>query len=245
VTGPRVLLLGATSEIGLAILKAMQLPAGAHVVLAGRDRDGVMDAAATLPKGVTWAISPFDALEPGTVERAITDAFKADPIDVVIPAFGVLGDQAQMERDPSAADELLTVNVVAQVRALLVAAACLRQQRSGTLVVLSSVASVRPRRANYVYGASKAALDACARGLADSLVGSGVRVLLVRPGFVIGRMTHGMKPAPLASTPDQVGTAVAKAMRSGQSVVWVPPQIRLFAVAMRLVPPPLWRRIRR
>ena len=244
-TGPRVLLLGATSEIGLAIVRAMQLPPGAHVVLAGRDRDGVIEAAATLPEGVTWTISPFDALQPETVEHAITEAFEADPIDVVIPAFGLLGDQAQMERQPATADDLLVVNVVAQVRALLVAAACLRRQRSGTLVVLSSVASVRPRRANYVYGASKAALDACARGLADSLAGSGVRVLLVRPGFVIGRMTHGMKPAPFASKPEQVGTAVAKAMRSGRSVVWVPPQIRLFAIAMRLVPPPLWRQIRR
>jgi decaprenylphospho-beta-D-erythro-pentofuranosid-2-ulose 2-reductase len=245
VTGPRVLLLGATSEIGLAIIRAMRLPAGSHVVLAGRDRDGVIDAAATLPKGVTWTALPFDALEPGTVGNAVTDAFQAGPIDVVIPAFGVLGDQAEMERKPEAADELLVVNVVAQIRALLTAADCLRKQQSGTLVVLSSVASVRPRRANYVYGSSKAALDAFARGLADSLTGSGIRILLVRPGFVIGRMTQGMRPAPFAVTPDRVGTAVAKALRSGRSVVWVPPQVRFFAFAMRLVPPPLWRRVRR
>jgi decaprenylphospho-beta-D-erythro-pentofuranosid-2-ulose 2-reductase len=240
-----VLLLGATSEIGLAIIRAMQLPAGSHVVLAGRDRDGVIDAAAMLPKGVTWTASPFDALEPGTVERAVVEAFQADPIDVVIPAFGVLGDQSQMEQHRAMADELLVVNVVAQIRALLTAADCLRKQHSGTLVVLSSVASVRPRRANYVYGASKAALDACARGLSDSLAGSGVHVLLVRPGFVIGRMTRGMTPAPLAVTPDRVGAAVAKALRSGRSVVWVPPLLRFVAVGMRLVPPPLWRRVRR
>jgi decaprenylphospho-beta-D-erythro-pentofuranosid-2-ulose 2-reductase len=245
VTGQRVLLLGATSEIGLAILKAMQLPTGAHVILAGRDPERVRSAAAWLPQGVTRTISTFDALEPDTVERVVTESFRTGRIDVVIPAFGLLGDQADMDQKPGAADDVLVVNVVSQIRALLTAAARLREQGSGTLVVLSSVASVRPRRANYVYGASKAALDACARGLADSLIGSEVRVLLVRPGFVIGRMTRGMTPAPLAVTPDRVGEAVADALRSGSSVVWVPGKMRLVALAIKLVPRPLWRRTRR
>ena len=87
---------------------------------------------------------------------------------------------------------------------LLAVAARMRAQASGTIVVLSSVAAVRPRKANFVYGAAKAGLDAFARGLADSLHGSGVRVLLVRPGFVIGRMTEGMPPAPLSTTPQRL-----------------------------------------
>ena len=89
-------------------------------------------------------------------------------------------------------------------------------------MVLSSVAAVRPRKANFVYGAAKAGLDAFARGLADSLHGSGVRVVLVRPGFVTGRMTAGMPPAPLATTPAKVGAATAAALRDGRSAVWIP-----------------------
>ena len=80
-------------------------------------------------------------------------------------------------------------------------------------MVLSSVAAVRARKFNVVYGAAKAGLDAFARGYADSLHASGVRVLLVRPGFVTGRMTAGMQPAPLATTPEKVGVAVASALR--------------------------------
>jgi len=107
------------------------------------------------------------------------------------------------------------------------------------------VAAVRPRKANFVYGAAKAGLDAFGRGLADSLYGTGVRVLLVRPGFVTGRMTAGMDPAPLASTPAQVGKAVAEALTGTSGEVWVPRTVGLLAVAMRVIPRPLWRRMRR
>ena len=81
----------------------------------------------------------------------------------------------------------------------------MRARGRGTIVVLSSVAAVRPRKANFVYGSAKAGLDAFARGLADSLHGTGVRVLLVRPGFVLGRMTAGMPAAPLASITPRAG----------------------------------------
>jgi decaprenylphospho-beta-D-erythro-pentofuranosid-2-ulose 2-reductase len=96
-----------------------------------------------------------------------------------------------------------------------------------------------------VYGATKAALDAFARGYADALHGTGVRLLLVRPGFVTGRMTVGMAPAPLATTPEAVGAAVAAALRGSKSVVWVPSSLAGLASAMRLVPRPLWRKLER
>ncbi|MGH3278886.1 MAG: decaprenylphospho-beta-D-erythro-pentofuranosid-2-ulose 2-reductase, partial [Trebonia sp.] len=101
---------------------------------------------------------------------------------------------------------------------------------------------------NSVDGATKAALDAFARGYADSLHGTGVRVLLVRPGFVIGRMTEGMKPAPLATTPAAVGAAVAGVLhnqgrRGGRSVVWVPAPLVGLATVLKLVPRPVWRKL--
>jgi decaprenylphospho-beta-D-erythro-pentofuranosid-2-ulose 2-reductase len=101
-----------------------------------------------------------------------------------------------------------------------------------------------------VYGAAKAGLDAFARGLADSLHGSGVAVLLVRPGFVIGRMTAGMTPAPLATTPAAVGAAVAARLRraggtSPGGLIWVPSTLAPVAAAFRLLPRPLWRRLPR
>lgn len=113
------------------------------------------------------------------------------------------------------------------------------------MVVFSSVAGVRVRRANYVYGSAKAGLDGFAGGLADALHGSGVGLLIVRPGFVIGRMTDGMKPAPLASTPAQVAAATARALARGRRTVAVPRRLRMMFVVMRLVPQTLWRRMPR
>jgi short-subunit dehydrogenase len=112
-------------------------------------------------------------------------------------------------------------------------------------VVFSSVAGVRVRRANYVYGSAKAGLDGFAGGLGDALAGSGVRLLLVRPGFVIGRMTEGMSPAPLSSTPDQVADATVAALRRGREVVWVPGALRLMFAVLRLLPRAIWRRMPR
>ena len=50
----------------------------------------------------------------------------------------------------------------------------------------------RARRANFVYGSSKAGMDTFFQGLGDSLVGSGVKVMIVRPGFVDTKMTKGL-----------------------------------------------------
>ncbi len=112
----------------------------------------------------------------------------------------------------------------------------MRTAGRGRIVVFSSVAGVRVRRANYVYGSAKAGLDGFASGLADALHGTGVRLLIVRPGFVIGRMTEGMTPAPLSSTPAQVADATAPALAKGRRRVWMPWALRPLFFATRFVP---------
>ena len=166
-------------------------------------------------------------------------------LDTVVVAFGILGEQARAERDVDHAVAIVHTDYVAHVAVLTHLAQILRAQGGGELVVYSSVAGARVRRANYVYGSAKAGLDGFASGLADALHGSGVRMLLVRPGFVIGRMTAGMPPAPMSSTPEQVGSAVAAAIGRGADTVWVPGSLRVMAVALRLIPRSLWRRVRR
>jgi decaprenylphospho-beta-D-erythro-pentofuranosid-2-ulose 2-reductase len=239
----RVLLLGGTSEIGLAILEAMHLSPDDQVLLAGRDEQRLAAAGAGLPgQAVTLRYDATELNEHGKLAEA---AFADGPVDLVIAAAGVLIAQDKLDADPELAGQLVQVNFTGHVTAILTIARKMRAQGSGTIVVLSSVASVRPRKANFVYGAAKAGLDAFGRGLADSLAGSGVRVLLVRPGFVIGRMTEGMSPAPLSTTPAQVGRAVAAALDGRADVVWVPPALQLLAAALRLIPRSLWRRVRR
>jgi decaprenylphospho-beta-D-erythro-pentofuranosid-2-ulose 2-reductase len=242
----KVVLLGGTSEIGLAILSAMSLDAGTEVILAGRDPQRLEAAGKSLhlPRPVT--VARYDALETGG-HQAFADGICAGGVpDIVIAASGVLIPQDEAERDVRLAATMIETNLTGHVTLLLAFGEAMRRRGSGTLVVLSSVAAVRPRRFNSVYGATKAALDAFARGYADSLHGSGVRVLLVRPGFVTGKMTEGMSPAPLATTPDGVGKAVAAALRGGQgsSVVWVPAPLAALATVMKLIPRPVWRKLK-
>ncbi len=239
----RILLLGGTSEIGLAILAALAAPGDTEVMLAGRDERAMAAAGKNLPFGVTTM--PFDATAAGSAQAVIDKAFSAGPVDLVIAATGVLTPQEELDRDPALAARMIEVNFTSHVTTLLAAADRMRSACSGTIVVLSSVAAIRPRKANYVYGAAKAGLDAFARGLADALAGTGVRVLLVRPGFVVGRMTAGMSPAPMASTPAQVGAAVARALDSKATLAWVPGGLRIAAMVLRSLPRPLWRRMRR
>jgi decaprenylphospho-beta-D-erythro-pentofuranosid-2-ulose 2-reductase len=240
---PRVLLLGGTSEIGLAILTALGLPASAEVILAGRDEQRLAAAGKELP--VLVRTIRYDVLDTGRHQAFVDGVFAAGPVDLVISAAGVLVPQTDLERDVRRAAEMIDTNFTGHVSTLLAVAARMRAQGRGTIVVLSSVAAVRPRKANPVYGSAKAGLDAFARGLADLLHGTGVRVLLVRPGFVTGRMTAGMPPAPLATTPAAVGAATAAALRSGRDTVWVPGSLAGLAVALRLVPRAAWRRVSR
>ena len=240
---PRILLLGGTSEIGLAILASLSAPADTQVILAGRDEQRLAAAGKELPYQVRT--HGYDAIETGR-HLQFADAIFADgPLDMVISAAGVLIPQEDVERDVRRAAEMIETNFTGHVTSLLAIAARMRAQGRGTIVVLSSVAAVRPRKANFVYGAAKAGLDAFARGLTDSLHGTGVRVLLVRPGFVIGRMTAGMPPAPMSSTPEQVGAATAAALRGRGTTVWIPAPLGGLALALRLIPRPLWRRVSR
>jgi decaprenylphospho-beta-D-erythro-pentofuranosid-2-ulose 2-reductase len=239
----RVLLLGGASEIGQQILTALRLPPDADVLLAGRDEQRMTAAAGRLSCRVRTL--HYDAAASGTHEQVVDKAFAGGDVDLVISAAGILAAQDVLDGDQEQAGLLAQTNFTGQVTTLLAAAARLRAQGHGTIVVLSSIAAIRPRKANFVYGATKAGLDAFARGLADSLHGSGVRVLLVRPGFVIGRMTRGLPPAPFATTPAAVGRAVAAGLAGRAAVVWVPPVLRVAAVALRLVPRPIWRRLRR
>lgn len=247
-SGTSVLLLGGRSEIGVAVVRRL-VAEGAHtVVLAARRAEDLDEQERLLRAAGATTVHrvEFDADDVAN-HRAVLDkaAGLSGGLDVVVLAFGVLGDQATAERDAAHALAVVHTDYTAHVSLLTELANLLRGQGRGQIVVFSSVAGVRVRRANYVYGSAKAGLDGFASGLADALVGAGVRLLLVRPGFVIGRMTHGMRPAPFASTPDQVATATVAALRAGRGEVWVPWVLRPLFAILRLLPRSIWRRMPR
>jgi NAD(P)-dependent dehydrogenase (short-subunit alcohol dehydrogenase family) len=244
--GETVLVLGGRSEIGLAV--AQRLAPGATIVLAARRSADLAAEEQSLRAAGAAAVDrvEFDADDLASHRAVLLDVVRRyHRLDVVVVAFGILGDQRRAERDPEHAVQIVHTDYVAHVALLTQLAVIVRTQGHGTIVVYSSVAGARVRRANYVYGSAKAGLDGFASGLADALHGSGVRLLLVRPGFVVGRMTDGMTPAPFSSTPGQVADATVAALRAGRGEVWVPRVLRPVFAVLRHAPRALWRRMPR
>jgi decaprenylphospho-beta-D-erythro-pentofuranosid-2-ulose 2-reductase len=152
-----------------------------------------------------------------------------------------LGHGAAFERERALS--LLRTNTVGAVSVLLAVVERMRAQGHGTVVVLSSVAGERVRKSNFAYGASKAGLDGFCQGMGDALVGSGVNVLVVRPGFVRTKMTAGLDEPPLTTTPEAVARAVVEGVRTGARTVWVPTALRWVMAAARHLPGPVFRRL--
>ena len=164
-------------------------------------------------------------------------------IDLVLVAVGDLGSAALDELDAVAVASTVATNFSGPAAVTLAMAQVLRAQGWGRIVILSSVAGVRVRRANFVYGSAKAGLDGFALGLADALDGSGVKITVVRPGFVHTKMTAGMSPAPLAVDAVTVAEKIVRALETGEAVVWVPSVLRPVFAVLRILPRALWRRI--
>jgi decaprenylphospho-beta-D-erythro-pentofuranosid-2-ulose 2-reductase len=240
-----VVVLGGTSDIGLAIAHALVSPVTRTIVLACRDVvRGEQAAAALRDPSVEVCVVRFDAADTESHAGVIDEiAQRFGDLDVVVLAFGELGQGEETGRDPAATAHLAHLNFTSAVSASVAVANQLRRQGHGSLVVLSSVAGERVRRANFVYGATKAGLDGFAQGLGDSLAGSGARVLVVRPGFVHSSMTKGLPAAPFSTTPDRVAAITVGALRAGKRTVWAPGILRYVFMVLRHLPGPVWRRL--
>jgi len=239
-----VLLLGGTSDIGLAVVERLSPERSLQVTLAARPGPRREAAVSRLhARGHEVRTVDFEATDLDSHDRVLEESFAAGDVDVTVLAFGLLGDAEQLWQDPAAAIEIATVNYTAPVSLGVRLAARLRGQGHGVLVALSSVAGERPRRSNFVYGSTKAGFDAFFTGLREALRPAGVRVVVVRPGFVTTKMTQGLKAAPLSVSAERVAEVTVDAVRSGKETVWAPGPMRYVMSALRHVPAPVFRRL--
>ncbi|AEX76637.1 SDR family oxidoreductase [Corynebacterium diphtheriae] len=247
-----VVIVGASSEIAGRI--AINLACNRDFVLLARQSERL-----TTRGGLVSVLKELGARSVEVREFNATDFTSIRPIishipriDHAVVSFGTLGDQNKAESDEAHAAEIATIDYTAQIVALTVLADIMkRQTHTTTITVFSSIAGWRPRRANYVYGSAKAGLDAFSQGLADSLHGSSVKMIIARPGFVIGHMTRGMKPAPMSVTPNIVAEAICSAItrstkeKSTSTTLWIPSKLAILATIMKLVPRRIWRKMPR
>jgi len=239
-----VLVLGATSEIATDMAIALADNGSRRFVLAARSIDALDDLEGRLThKGAEVLASvPFDATDLDSHQAFIDGVWNEHGrIDLVLVAFGLL-DRAVSDGTASATD-IAMVNYVGAVSVIEPVAAKMTDQGGGVIAVLSSVAAERPRGSNYLYASAKAGLDAYARGLGDALQPKGVRVLVIRPGFVHTRMTEGLEPAPLSVHPPAVSDALMKGLAGDRPVVWAPPAVRPLMSVLRHLPTGVYRRV--
>ena len=230
-----VLVLGGTSEIGVATARALVERRARTVVLAQRDPskapvDELRSAGAERVETIA-----FDARDTASHAAFVEEVFtRFGDIDLALVAFGVLDGEPV---------DVIETNFTGAASVMAPLAERMVAQGHGTIVVLSSVAGERARKSNYLYGASKAGIDAFAQGLGDSLAGTGVDVMVVRPGFVKTKMTAGLDPAPLSTTPEAVADEIVKGLARGSHTVWAPRPLRAVMAALRHLPRPIFRRL--
>ena len=238
--------IGGGSEIAQAILRQLAGRRLRAVLLVGRS-EASLEPTATELRALDVArveTAVVDVTATDALERLADDAAeRLGTIDLVLVAAGQLGSGELDDLDAPRVAALAAANFTGPAAAMTAFARVLIAQGHGRFVVLSSVAGYRVRAANFVYGAAKAGLDGFALGLGDALVGSGVEVMVVRPGFVRSKMTEGRKPAPFTVEVGDVADAVVRGLETGAAVVWVPGLLRFVFGLLRLAPRAIWRKI--
>lgn len=174
--------------------------------------------------------------------RAATATFGS--IDVVLIAHGTLPDQHACQTDPAIALREFSINGTATIALLTCLGNMLEKQGHGTIAVITSVAGVRGRPSNYLYGSAKAAVSTFSEGLRARLFRSGVHVIDIRPGFVDTPMTQDLDlPRLLVSTPEQVAKRIVSGIQKRKDVLYVPGFWALILWIICHIPGPVFKRL--
>ena len=235
-TNGAVLILGARSDIGMAVAHKFA-SLGHPVQLAARNAETLERAKADIEvrHRVNVTLHDFDALAVDT-HAAFVDSLPELP-QIAVSVVGYMGDQSQNESDTSAASLVMRSNFEGPASILAELANRFEKRGKGTLVGVSSVAGDRGRATNYVYGSAKAGFTAFLSGLRNRLAKKGVHVVTVLPGFVATQMTADMDlPAKLTAQPEEVANKIASAVMSERNVIYVRPIWWLIMMIIRSIP---------
>jgi decaprenylphospho-beta-D-erythro-pentofuranosid-2-ulose 2-reductase len=245
-----ILLLGGTSEIGLAICERYLQNAHARILLAAMPDDPGRDAAVAQMKNAgakSVELIDFEATNtdshPAVIDAAFSDGGGSRDVDVAIVAFGLLGDAEELWQNQRKAVQIAEINYTAAVSVGVLLGEKMRAQGFGQIIAMSTVAGERVRRSNFVYGSTKAGLDGFYLGLGEALKPSGVRVLVIRPGQVRTRMSAHVKEAPLTVDKEYVANLAVTASAKGKELVWAPGAFRYVMIVLRHIPRPIFRKL--
>ena len=165
-------------------------------------------------------------------------------LDALFCSVGYLGDQKKAEQDIRECDLIMQANFNGLLPILTATAQFFKQQRSGSIMVVSSVAGERGRCSNYCYGSSKAAMTAFLSGMRCSLLPYNVHVMTIKPGYVATRMVaHKKLPPYITASTQRVAKDIVKGFKRRSSVVYTMWLWRYIMAVVRLIPEFIFKRL--
>lgn len=241
-TALRVFITGASSGLGAALARHYAAQ-GAQLGLVARRADRLAAFASDLPG---CAIYPLDVRDHLAMQVAAADfSARFGVPDIVIAAAGIsVGTLTEHAEDLAVFQAVMDINVMGMVTTFQAFVAPMRRARSGVLAGIASVAGIRGLPGAAAYSASKAAAIAYLESLRVELIGSGVSVTTISPGYIATPMTAvNPYPMPFMLQADVAAASVAHAIARRRRYVTLPWQMALVAKLLRLLPRPIYDRL--
>lgn len=242
----KILLLGGSSEIGLAMVREFLTGQPADVVLAMRPGDERGEASVQQMRDAgarEVRVIEFDAVAFDTHPDVIDRAWEGADVDLAIVAFGMLGDNEELWQNQPKAVFAAELNYTGAVSVGVLLGQKMKAQGHGQIIAMSSAAGERVRRSNFVYGSTKAGLDGFYLNLGEALEEYGPRVLVIRPGQVRTRMSAGVDEAPLTVDKEDVAKLAVKAVQQKKTLIWAPPAFQYVMLVLKHIPRPIFRKL--
>jgi len=234
----RIILLGGKSDLGISVLEHLPLAKDAEVFLCGRNISTFSTPTSLVHFVINRIEIDFNEIEASV--NALNSVFKTGDIDLVIFAYSILGNE-DLQLSPDLFKEVLHTNFSSQAIILNNVNSTLRDQGHGQILLFSTVAGMRPRRRNFVYGASKFGIDFIAQGLQKENLKKNVFITIIRPGFVHTKMTLGVSPAPFATNRLTVAKIARKGLLKKKPVVYAPKILIFIMFVLKLLPERIYR----
>ncbi|MFD6155647.1 decaprenylphospho-beta-D-erythro-pentofuranosid-2-ulose 2-reductase [Nocardia sp. NPDC060256] len=241
-----ILLLGGTSEIGLAICTEYLKKGPTRIVLAALPNDPLREDAVAQMRAAGASqvdVIDFDALDTDSHPKVIDAAWDGGDIDIAIVAFALDGDPEELWQNQRKAVQVAGINYTASVSVGVLVGEKMKAQGFGRIIAMSSVAGERVRRSNFVYGSTKAGLDGFFLGLGEALRPHGPQVLVIRPGMVRTRFSAHVKEAPLTVDKEDIAVLAVSAAQKGKELIWAPGAFRYVMMILRHIPRPIFRKL--
>lgn len=236
---------GAASGLGFEISRLLAADSY-ELILVDRDGHGLEQARSSLEEEYNVRITtrPCDLSVAGAVDR-LWAGLKEKRLDVLVnnAGFGLYGffSETPWEKE----EEMLHLHIMTVTRLTKLVLGSMKEQGSGRILNVSSLAAFQPGPLMSIYYASKAYILSFSEALANELHGTGITVTVVAPGWF---RTNFQKATAIISnveesrsrlhtaTPEKVASAAYQAMKRGQVLVIPGPANRIMSMAPRVLP---------